>query len=130
MESAIEQFWSMVLPAIATALGIVITWGLTQLRRMLKSKTDSETATQAFEVIAQLIQSSVVSLNQTFQRSMQDGKLNDQEKGAIKHMAIAMVMNQLPEATKKVASLYVNDLEQYVDNNIEMAVSYDKRGNP
>ncbi len=130
MESAIEQFWSMVLPAIATALGIVITWGLTQLRRMLKSKTDSETATQAFDVIAQLIQSSVVSLNQTFQRSMQDGKLNDQEKGAIKHMAIAMVMNQLPEATKKVASLYVNDLEQYVDNNIEMAVSYDKRGNP
>lgn len=128
MEELTAQLMTIFVPAITTIAGILVTWGLAELRKLIKTKTDNAAATQAFDVVADLVQSSVTSINQTARKGFEDGKLSQAEKVAFKKQAKDLVLGQLPKATKKILDKSLADLEVYVDNRIEQTVVYENRG--
>lgn len=128
MEEFVREVMEIVAPALTTVVGLLVAWGLAELRKFLKTKTDNETVTQAFDQLSNVVQTTVVSLNQTFSRALADGKLSDPEKAEIKKMAVERVKSQIPKVTKKVLVRAITDLERHIDDQIETAVNYDKRG--
>ena len=128
MEDLFSQLLAIFVPAITTIVGILVAWGLAELRKLIKTKTDNAAAVQAFDTVADLVQGAVLEINQTTRKVFKDGKLTPEEKQAYKVQAMDLVMNQLPTATKKILSKSVTDLKVYVDNRIEQTVVYENRG--
>ena len=48
MEELISQIMAIVGPTLITAIGIFVTWGLNELRKFVKNKTNNETVDLAF----------------------------------------------------------------------------------
>jgi hypothetical protein len=128
MEDLSAQLMAIFVPAIVAVAGILVTWGLAELRKLIKTKTDNAAAVQAFDTVADLVQSSVTSVNQTTRKVFEDGKLSEAEKRELKLKAMALVMDQLPAATKKVMDKNLNNLAVYVDNRIEQTVFHEAQG--
>ena len=128
MEDLYSQLVAIFVPAITTIVGILVAWGLAELRKLIKTKTDNAAAVQAFDTVADLVQGAVLEINQTTRKVFKDGKLTPEEKRDYKIQAMDLVMNQLPTATKKILSKSVTDLKVYVDNRIEQTVVYENRG--
>lgn len=128
MEDLTAQLMAIIVPAIVTIVGILVTWGLAELRKLIKTKTDNAAAVQAFDVVSDLVQSAVTSVNQTSRKVFEDGKLSQAEKVGYKNRAKVLVMKQLPKATRKILDKSLTDLSGYVDNRIEQTVVYENRG--
>lgn len=129
MEAFQAELVKVLVPAIGTAVSLLITWGLFELRKLIKTKTDNEAAVQAFDVVSDLVQNTVASINQEATKQIEsNGKLNPAFAKALKQKANSVVMSQLRGATKKALAKNVRDLEVYVDNRIEAAVYYEKAG--
>lgn len=128
MEDLTAQLMTIFVPAITTIAGILVTWGLAELRKLIKTKTDNAAAVQAFDTVADLVQTAVVSVNQTTRQVFKDGKLTTAEKKTLKLKAMALVMDQLPKATKKVLDKNLTNLAVYIDKRIEQTVVLENRG--
>lgn len=117
-----SELMSIVVPSVTTAVGVLTAWGLAALRGYIKHKTSNESALQAFDVISDLVHSSVVSLNQTTRKAFEDGKLSTAEKREYKTSVLASVLGQIPDATKAIMEKNVKDLDEYVSTRIEAEV--------
>jgi hypothetical protein len=128
MEELTTQLMAIIVPAIVTVVGIFVTWGLAEVRKLIKTKTDNAAAVQAFDTVADLVQTAVTSINQTSRKVFDDGKLTTAEKLVYKKQAMDLVMGQLPKEPRKVLDKNLKDLQVYVDNRIEQTVVYENRG--
>jgi hypothetical protein len=126
MQDLSSQIMSIIVPALTTAVGLLVTWGLAKLRGYLKAKGMSQSANFAYDSVSQLVQTAVVSLNQTMRKTMTDGQLSESEKRQLKSAAIDMVNKQLPEAIRKIMDRNVNDLDDFIKQRIEETVNYQK----
>lgn len=130
MEKLSAEIMAILVPAITTVIGILVTWGLAELRKYIKTKTDNEAAVQAFDTLSGLVKDSVTALNQTTRTVFEDGKLSTAEKRQYKTLVMSQVLGQLPAATKKILDRNVADLGVFVDSRIESEVHYSKLINP
>ena len=119
-------FMEQVLPVIlTTASGLVVLivgWGVKILGAYIANKTKNENLIVAFDTLAEIIDTTVKDLEQTFKAAAADGKFTDDEKRVIKAKALGMVDKQLPEFVKSQIAVGVNDLQGYVDSKIEAIV--------
>ena len=52
MDQLSAGLMQILVPAVTAAVGILLTWGLAELRKYIKQKTTSEAATQAFDTVS------------------------------------------------------------------------------
>ena len=127
MDQLYSELMQIIVPAVTTVVGLLVAWGLAELRKYIKTKTTNEASIQAFDTVSDLIQSTVASINQTTRKAFADGKLTENEKKALKESATAIILNQIPAATKSVLERSVNDITEYINHRIEQTVAAEKR---
>lgn len=121
-----EEIMAIIIPAATTAITILVGWGIHELRKYVKKKTGNETVMFAFDRLADLTQTTVAELNQTFKRASEDGKLTADEIKEIQYTAISRVKSQIPTDVKDILDKATGDLDKWVKSKIEEAVYYDK----
>ena len=105
----------------------LISWGVVELNRYIRTKTKNEQISGAMEQIGHVVEATVQDLNQTVVKGMReaaaDGKLTKNEAVGIKTKAVNQIKNQLPAAMQKTAGMAVNSLSGYINSRVEKAVS-------
>ena len=72
-KTMIEQFMAILLPAGLSAVSIILTWLLYELRKWVKERTDSQALDDSLGVLGQVIQNTVAQINETVKEAAQDG---------------------------------------------------------
>jgi hypothetical protein len=122
MEAIIAEIMAIIGPAIVTAIGIIVTWGLNELRRWIKSKTNSEIVNVAFNSLNNISKSAVVRAEQAFKKFGADGKITEEEAIKIKQIVFNDIKNQIPKATQKTLNKVANNIDDLIDSKIEEVV--------
>jgi hypothetical protein len=127
LETIIAQIMAVVGPAIITAIGVIITWGLNELRKWLKGKTDSDTVDVAFKSLSKITQSAVISAEQSMKEYAEDGKITPSEALKIKRLVFQQIRSQIPKNTEKILKKVANSMDDLIDSKIEETVFFLKR---
>jgi hypothetical protein len=122
MEAIIAQIMAIVGPALITAIGIIVTWGLNELRRWAKEHTNNQAVDAAFTSLNKISTSAVIRAEQAMKEFGADGKITPSEAVKIKRMVFQDIKNQLPKATEKTLGKVANNLDDLVDSKIEETV--------
>ena len=109
-------------PVLVSVIGILVSWGLAELSRYIRSKTKNENALKAMEDISALVRTTVSEVGQTFQKASADGTITRDEGIKMKNIAIAKVKVQIPPLVEKHALLAVNNLNDFIASRIEREV--------
>lgn len=122
MEAIIAQIMAIVGPALVTAIGIIVTWGLNELRRWVKEHTNNKAVDTAFNSLQKISSSAVFRAEQAMKEYASDGKITPSEAVKIKRMVFNDIRSQLPKATEKTLAKVANNLDDLVDAKIEEMV--------
>lgn len=122
MEAIIAQIMAIVGPALITAIGIIVTWGLNELRRWVKEHTNNKAVDTAFNSFGKITQSAVLRAEQAMKEFGADGKITPSEAMKIKRMVFQDVKNQITPETQKVLKKAANNLDDLIDAKIEEMV--------
>lgn len=114
-----EDIIAVLTPIFVSVIGLLASWGLAELSRFIRSRTDNEIVKGAIATLGEVVETTVRELGQTVKAAGADGKFTAEEKAAIKNQAITHVRSQLPAAVQKNALKAVNDLEKYINSRIE-----------
>ena len=117
-----EIYLPILFTTASTLVVMLVGWGLKLLGAYIASKTKNESIANAFNTFTEIVETTVKDLDQTFKKAAEDGKFTEEEKQAIKQLALDKVNNQLPEYLKAQLNTVVNDLQSYVDSKIEATV--------
>ena len=109
-------------PIFALVISALVSWGLAELSRYIRSKTKNENALKAMEDISALVRTTVSEVGQTFQKASADGKITREEALSMKTLAILKVKDQIPPLVEKHALLAVNNLNDFIAARIEREV--------
>ena len=129
-----EAFFAIFVNSFAPVLGTVVTglvsWGIIELTKYVKTKTKNEMANNAVSQICQTVKTTVAELNQTIVPEMQkaatDGKITKDEARNLKNTAIEKINKQIPGAIEQAALLSVNSVSALIEAEIEKAVGETK----
>jgi hypothetical protein len=112
--------------AFANLLTVFILALLSAVIKLATSKIKSDKIANAVNWFGETVTSTVKSIQQTYVDSLKeakaDGKLTDEEKNAIKNLAIATVKKSLSDETYKLLSTVYADVEKKIADSIEAAV--------
>jgi nucleoid-associated protein YejK len=122
MNETVSQIMGIVTPALITTLGILVSWGLNELRKFVKSKTDSGAIDIAFKQFNKIANGAVVRAEQSMKIYGADGKITKEEAKQIKENVFRDVKSQLPASTEVLLKKVVNNLDSLIDTKIETEV--------
>lgn len=122
-----QQMLSILIPFALTALTIVTTWALAELRKWLKSKSDSEQLDSSLDVLDEVVAAVVTQINETVKQANADGVITREEAIRLKRDALAAIDDQLPKATRKVLEIWIDKLDDFIGGKIEVAVLETKK---
>ena len=117
-----EGLVAATVPIFGTLITAVVTWGLAELSRYIRSKTKSAHVDKALVEIQALTDSAVRNLQVSFERAAADGKLTKEEAVAIKNDAVERVKVNLPAATTKALGWGTDALTEYIGGQVESRV--------
>jgi len=126
-KSMVDQLMAIVLPAGLSAVSIILTWLLYELRNWVKKKTDSQALDDSLAVLGQVIQNTVTQINETVKEAAADGVVSHAEAVQLKSMAIERISRQIPPGTKKILQAGIDNLDDFVSGQIEVALISTKR---
>jgi polyhydroxyalkanoate synthesis regulator phasin len=122
---------NQVLPLVAVVISGLLTWGLAEFSKWIRSKVKSEQLGDAFIAAAEIAATTVNETNATivkgFQEAAADGKITKDEGKKVKEDVLAQVKTNLPERSNKLLSEAVGDLDAYLRGLIEQKVEETKR---
>lgn len=127
MEGFTDQILALLVPALVTAIGLMVTLGLHKLKVYVATRTDNATIAFALGRLGDIIQTVVDDINQSVKQAASDGKLTKEEALALKDLAVSRVFAQIPPDLAAVLDKTVGDLRAWVDSKIEQAVYEAKR---
>lgn len=127
VETIIAQLMTIIMPVLVTTIGVIITWGLNELRKWIKTKSDNEAIDTAFNQLNQITKSAVTAAEQSIKEAGADGKITMAEAKKVKALVMSSVKNQLPVSTEKVLLGIANSVDDLIDNKIEETVFNLKR---
>jgi len=114
-------------PILATLLVTLISWGVYELKKYVRSKTDSQLMINAADSIGEVANTVVHDLQaKAVDALKQAGQLTPEKAAQIKADAIAKTKALLTEQTIKVAAKSIADLDQYISGKIEQSVTEGK----
>jgi len=126
LEVLIPLFVNTILPIGGTILTGLISWGLIELNKYVKTKTKNEIVNNAMSHITHTVNTTVKELEQTIvpkvKAALKNGKLSSAEARKLKDIAIAKVKAQLPKDIEKAAYGAVNSLTSIIGAKVEGAV--------
>lgn len=117
-----QQLLEIIIPFAATALTVLTSWALYELKKWVKSKTDNEQVLQSLAVLDQVVTASVTQINETIKEIGADGKITEDEAKMLKAKAKALINDQLPPATKKLLEIWIGQLDDFIEGKIEVGV--------
>lgn len=123
----LEQTMAIVLPAALSAISIILTWLLFELRKWVKKRTDSQALDDSLAVLGQVVQNTVAQINETVKEAAKDGIVSKEEAVQLKSMAVQRIQSQIPDGTKKILEIGINNLNEFVSGQIEVALISTKR---
>ena len=126
-KTMIEQFMAILLPAGLSAVSIILTWLLYELRKWVKKRTDSQALDDSLAVLGQVVQNTVAQINETVKEAAKDGIVSKEEAVQLKSMAIERIHRQIPAGTKKILQVGIDNLDEFVSGQIEVALISTKR---
>lgn len=119
MESELLKGLAPVLITVVTAL---VSWGLAEASKYIRSKTKNENALKALDDVSLIVRTSVSEVGQMFITAAADGKITVEEGRAMKNQVIMKVKKQIPPLVEKHAKFAVNDLNDFIAARIEREV--------
>lgn len=117
-----QQLLAIIIPFAATALSILTTWALYELKKWIRTKTGSVELEDSMIVLENVIQGVVTEINETLKEVGADGKLSPEDARLLKSRALKTIGRQLPPATKKVLEKNIANLGNFVSGKVEVAV--------
>lgn len=116
----------ILIPALITALGIVITALANNIAGYLKQKANSNLLNRYIDVLTDIVVDVVQSLNQTTVEDLKsaaaDGKLTDEEINMISAKALDTVKTILGARGLEVLKIAFEDVDSLIASKIERAV--------
>ena len=122
MNEIVSNIMEIITPALITTIGILVSWGLNELRKFVKSKTDSGTVDVAFKQFNKIANGAVLRAEQSMKIYGADGKITKAEAKQIKDNVFRDVKSQLPASTEILLKKVVNNLDSLIDTKIESEV--------
>ena len=126
-EALMAQLVSELIPVLVPIISGLISWGLVEFSKYMRTKTKNESANDAITHVTETISTVVTELEQTMVPAMKerakDGKLDEVDRQALKAIAIEKVSSQIPDKMQKLTGLFVNSFEKFISSKIEKAVS-------
>ena len=110
-------------PILATLLVTLISWGVFELKKFIKSKTDNQLFINTVDSIGEAARSSVMDLKVMVDKAKADGVFTKEEAENIKAEAIARTKAMLGKETMKFAAKAIADLDSYVAGKVEGEVT-------
>lgn len=117
-----EEIFKTITPHIVAVVGLLVSWGVYELNRYIRSKTKNEATLSAISALSEIINTTVKGLAQTAEGSLSDGKFTKAEGEELKAKAVESIKSQITPALDKQLSMVVNDLGVFVDSKTEAAV--------
>lgn len=117
-----ESVLQVLAPIIISVVGILVSWGLAEASRYIKSKTRNESALSALDGISKLVEATVSEVGQTFKIVSADGKITSDEAKMMKNEAIQKIKAQIPSLIEKNALIAINNLDNFIATRIEREV--------
>lgn len=117
-----QQLLQIVAPFAVTAVSVLTTWALYELRKWVKSKTDNEQVLQSLTVLDQVVTATVTQINETVKQVTADGVITEDEAAMLKAKAKQAINDQLPPATRKLLEIWIGQLDDFIDGKIEVGV--------
>ena len=115
-----------IVPLLGLIVGFLVTW-INAKRKEALAKTDNEMAQACINIVADVINSAVISTTETYVKSMKNQNIFDVEaqKTALDKTK-TVVMETLSEETKTRLSGLYGDLNKYIETKIEEAIKNNK----
>ena len=129
MNEIVSNIMEIITPALITTIGILVSWGLNELRKFVKSKTDSGTVDVAFKQFNKIANGAVLRAEQSMKIYGADGKITKEEAKKIKSNVFQDIKSQLPATTEALLKKVVNDIDSLIDTKIETDVYNMKQRN-
>lgn len=126
IDEILKQVMILIVPTLVTAIGIVLTWGLNELRRFVRGRTDNEAIDFAFKQFNFIATGAVKKAEQEMKKYAADGKITKDEAAKIKDTVFNEVKKQIPERTEIMLRRGVNDLDDLINTRIEEIVYNEK----
>lgn len=123
----VTQAMALVVPMLITAIGVIATWLLNELRKWTKSKTDNQTIDTAFNQFDKITKGAVVRAEQAIKEFASDGKITSEEAIKIKKLVFNNIKTQIPKSTGIILKKSVNNFDDFIDSKIEETVYYIKQ---
>ncbi|MBY9000881.1 MAG: hypothetical protein KGD64_08215 [Candidatus Heimdallarchaeota archaeon] len=122
MNQIIDQIMAIIAPALITTIGILVSWGLHEVRKFVKSKMDNDAIDLAFKQFDKITNGAVLRAEQSMKVYGADGKITKEEAKQIKENVIQDVKSQLPITTEALLKKVVNNIDSLIDTKIETEV--------
>ena len=111
-------------PLLATLLVTLVSWGVYELKKFVKAKTDNELLLGTVDAIGEAANATVAELNATLKKELEEaGPLTKESAAEIKDVAVRQVKAMLGTQATKVASKVIVDLDAYIGGKVEESVT-------
>jgi len=122
--SIFEQEWfQVILGAIALGIAGIITWAFKLFQVWLSSKIKNEKVRAAVIAVTEVVEKSVLSIQQTFVDQLKkDGKFDKDKQTEALNKAINLAISLISEETKRVITENFGSFEELLLTQIEAFV--------
>lgn len=123
--SIMEQEWfQIILGALSLGVAGLITWAFTMFQAWLNSKIKNEKLKSVLDVALDVIQKSVLAIQQTFVEQLKkDGKFDKEAQKEALRKSINLALANLSDEAKKILEENFGNLEDWLIMQIEAIVS-------
>ena len=125
-----EALIPIAIQALYPVIASLASWGIYELTRYIRSKTQNEQAVAALEQIGLIVETNVADLAQTIADDMRKtsagGKLTKEDAAKLRDLALRRINEQVPATVSAAAGTLVSNLDAYIRARMEQAVRYSK----
>ena len=126
MEGIAAIFINTLAPVFATVISGLVSWGLLELSKYVRTKTKNEAINDAMSHICHTVDTTVKDLAQTTVKELKaasaDGRLSKEDAMRIKTTAATRVRSQVNDKIQKTAAKGVTSLSDMIEAKVEKAV--------
>jgi hypothetical protein len=122
--SIMEQEWfQIILGALALGVAGLITWAFTIFQAWLNTKIKNEKLRAVLDAVLDIIQKSVLAIQQTFVEQLKkDGKFDKEKQQEALKKAVDLALSNISAEAKKILEENFGNLEDWLTMQIEALV--------
>lgn len=122
--SIMEQEWfQIILGALALGVAGLITWAFTIFQAWLNTKIKNEKLRAVLDAVLDIVQKSVLAIQQTFVEQLKkDGKFDKEKQQEALKKAVDLALSNISAEAKKVLEENFGNLEDWLTMQIEALV--------